>query len=320
MKVDYERKYKEALKIMESLYNVVRYQSSSDALLASQTIEKAFPELKESKDERIKRCIGMCLTDATEQRFEDFNTNLKDCLAWLEKQVEQKPVDKVEPKFKVGDWVIYECGEETATLQITRIVGETYVFSDNSTLGVVDEDALRLWDITKDAKAGDVLAVTMYPEGTWIGMFKEHNGCTFSSYCFVNTKGTFKLGTYNHGNGKAIHPATKEQRDLLFQKMREAGYEWDAEKKELKKIEQKPSWSEEDENHLKNCIAYFRTIEKTSPFYEDYLWLKSLSPQPHWKPNEEQMEALNAINNVGELSYVGQADLLIKLYNDLEKL
>ena len=29
-------------------------------------------------------------------------------------------------------------------------------------------------------------------------------------------------------------PATKEQRDLLFQKMKEAGYEWDAEKKELK--------------------------------------------------------------------------------------
>ncbi len=36
-----------------------------------------------------------------------------------------------------------------------------------------------------------------------------------------------------------IHPATKEQRDLLFQKMEEAGYEWDGEKKELKKIEPK---------------------------------------------------------------------------------
>jgi hypothetical protein len=33
-----------------------------------------------------------------------------------------------------------------------------------------------------------------------------------------------------------IHPATKKQRNLLFQKMNEAGYEWDAENKELKKI------------------------------------------------------------------------------------
>ena len=37
-------------------------------------------------------------------------------------------------------------------------------------------------------------------------------------------------------NGE-IKPATKEQRDLLFQKMHKDGYEWDAEKKELKKIE-----------------------------------------------------------------------------------
>lgn len=29
-------------------------------------------------------------------------------------------------------------------------------------------------------------------------------------------------------------PATKEQRDLLFAKIKEAGYEWGAEKKELK--------------------------------------------------------------------------------------
>lgn len=55
-------------------------------------MEKEFPELKESKDERIKRCIRMCLTDATEQRFEDFNTTLKDCLSWLEKQSEQKSI------------------------------------------------------------------------------------------------------------------------------------------------------------------------------------------------------------------------------------
>lgn len=30
-------------------------------------------------------------------------------------------------------------------------------------------------------------------------------------------------------------PATKEQRDMLFRKMKEAGYEWNGEKKELKK-------------------------------------------------------------------------------------
>ena len=53
--------------------------------------EDIFPELKESEDEKIRACIGMCLTDIDEQRFADFNTNLKECLAWLKKQGEQKP-------------------------------------------------------------------------------------------------------------------------------------------------------------------------------------------------------------------------------------
>lgn len=42
-------------------------------------------DLKTS-NENIKDCIGMCLTDVNEQRFKDYGTNLRDCLAWLEKQ------------------------------------------------------------------------------------------------------------------------------------------------------------------------------------------------------------------------------------------
>lgn len=30
-----------------------------------------------------------------------------------------------------------------------------------------------------------------------------------------------------------VHPATKKQRDLLFSKIKEEGYEWDANKKEI---------------------------------------------------------------------------------------
>lgn len=41
--------------------------------------------------------------------------------------------------------------------------------------------------------------------------------------------------TWQLGVDKAM-PATKEQRDLLFAKMKETGYEWDTDKKELNKI------------------------------------------------------------------------------------
>jgi hypothetical protein len=52
--------------------------------------------------------------------------------------------------------------------------------------------------------------------------------------------------------------------------------------------------------------------EKIMQYAEKYL--------PHWKPSEEQIDALNALNCHGDLSYVGQQGHLISLYNDLKKL
>lgn len=82
--MNYEEKYKEALKIMESLHSVVKYQSSSDALLVSQTIEKAFHELRESEDEKIRKEIISYIKSSAAV------TN-KDWIAWLEKQGEHEP-------------------------------------------------------------------------------------------------------------------------------------------------------------------------------------------------------------------------------------
>ena len=162
------------------------------------------------------------------------DSNLTEWAAWLKKQGGQKPDDKVEPKFKVGDWCIDN--EDGTIFQIVKVLDNTYKYRTNEgkeyscTHYSLELDA-RLWNI-QDSKDGDVLAVTMYPEGTWIGIFKEQNGCTFSTYCFLNTAGTFKRGTYGHGNGKSIHPATKEQSDQLKKAMADAGYAFDFEKKE----------------------------------------------------------------------------------------
>lgn len=49
-------------------------------------------------------------------------------------------------------------------------------------------------------------------------------------------------------------------------------------------------------------------------------WLKSLKERCHWKPTNEQMKALNDINITGGISYVGQGQELINLYNELKKL
>lgn len=171
-----------------------------------------------------------------------------------DKQYEQKSADKVEPKFKVGDWIVDKSG---LAQQVLDFRGGIYTCTYNS-FTIDYESNYHLWSI-QDAKSGDVLAITMYPEGTWIGIFKAQNGCVFSSYCFVNTEGTFKLGTYNHGNGREVHPATKEQLDLLFKKMHEAGYEWDAEKLELKKY--KPVAKKEVTGVLKEMLDNIDPVE-----------------------------------------------------------
>jgi len=91
----------------------------------------------------------------------------------------------------------------------------------------------------------------------------------------------FKLGNYYALDTIKPHPATKEQRDLLFQKMKEAGYEWNEEKKELKMIEQNPTWSEEDEKFLN--LSLENLTELKNRFGEEYgkvsdciHWLQSL--------------------------------------------
>ena len=47
-------------------------------------------------------------------------------------------------------------------------------------------------------------------------------------------------------------------------------------------------WSEEDEMHWKNCLAFFKGVQESSPYYQDYVWLKSLRSQTLCIPNAEQ--------------------------------
>jgi len=50
-------------------------------------------------------------------------------------------------------------------------------------------------------------------------------------------------------------------------------------------------------------------------------WLKSLRPQPHWKPSEEQMNMLLAIVNDSNNAGAESCHLAMQsLYNDLKKL
>jgi len=112
------------------------------------------------------------------------------------------------------------------------IVGGGY-FNDNT-------ECVRLWTI-QDAKDGDVLYSLDSSQPFIYKERKPHEQAT--AYCGIN-----KYGRFFVGNTKDCIivldnyvPATKEQRDTLMKAMADAGWKFDFEKEELKKIEKKSS-------------------------------------------------------------------------------
>jgi SPX domain protein involved in polyphosphate accumulation len=90
--------------------------------------------------------------------------------------------------------------------------------------------------------------------------------------------------------------------------MADAGYTYDFEKKELKKVEQKPAWSEEDENRFKNLIMLVNCSKENEPTKKGFInfinKLKSLRPQSKQEWSEEDEANLNEA-----LSYIKDNDL-----------
>ena len=81
--------YEEKLKLAEELYNKVRWMSSPEARETSITLEKIFPELKESEDDRIRKFVFKLINGAANISFEAENITRKEVFDWLEKQGEK---------------------------------------------------------------------------------------------------------------------------------------------------------------------------------------------------------------------------------------
>jgi hypothetical protein len=108
-----------------------------------------------------------------------------------------------------------------------------YYFDEGDGLSIVFVDEhYHIWTI-EDAIDGDVLA---FKNNSGIIICKSPTNYDTRSYCrliydnFINKE-------ESGWDSTLLVPATKEQRDLLFKKIEESGYEFDFKTKELKKIE-----------------------------------------------------------------------------------
>ena len=209
-----------------------------------------------------------------------------------EKQGKQNPVDKSEPKFKQGDWIIFN----GLVLRVGGVSGGFYVTTSKD--GITNgydwsiDNAARLWTIA-DAKDGDVLAVE-----DMVFIYKRILSNHVVSYCtlYHDNFDHFVYGRTCHEGNSNLHPATKEQRDALMKAMADAGYAFDFEKKELSKIEEPVKWSEEDNLMVESIIhtlSYNRDHGATAMKID---FLKSLRNrvQPQIKQGWSEEDEINS--------------------------
>ena len=207
---------------------------------------------------------------------------------------EEKHADKVEPKFKAGDWIVQE---KIGVYKIIEVCESWYEVVDNKdkhySISFELEYMCHLWTIN-DAKPGDVLCykdeISIYREDIKdynkpempFGGFVYH--CCYDGKRFI----TDSLYSLTEQDKTDIHPATNEQRNTLFAKMKEAGWEWDDKKKELKNVEQKLASSAKTckndtlldlLNKMPSCITvdgidYHFVMKKTSIYIAYYACYK----------------------------------------------
>ena len=154
---------------------------------------------------------------------------------------EQKPADKVKPKFHEGEWVVYD----HRVYQVVELPKEGYInlgLKRNGKIEFAPSTYCSSWTI-QDAKDGDVLYLQKDGKEHIIiykGVLKERFRTFVSAYCayngIVDAFCFADVSRYVDIAYRGIMPATKEQRDTLMKAMTDAGYTFDFEKKELKKI------------------------------------------------------------------------------------
>ena len=164
-------------------------------------------------------------------------------------------------KFNIGDWIVQE---NIGTYKIVEVCGSWYEVIDiegnHYSIGFDKEYMCHLWSID-DAKDGDVLVCPKYAGDIVpnIFIFKDIKTKDNDVICYCSFLETFRTEGYI-ANADPINtdfcPATKEQRDILFQKMKEEGYVWNMEKKELKKFNS-------------YCQEYCKGYQETGKCYAD---------------------------------------------------
>lgn len=215
---------------------------------------------------------------------------------------EQKPTPSL--KINPDKWYVCKCLVSSKDGSNMFIQGTYHLGKDILAYGLEIEPEeysiyFRPWSII-DAKPGDILqssrldykgihydSIFIFDSlSIWESFSLDDSDRVVAfDYCYLNVySDKMEFGVQGPDcvvEVDTITPVTKEQRNLLFQKIKEEGYEWDSDKKELHKIEevkkrrmthQELSWwlrdCPEEHREYSFCddegVRYFHTYRKDS--------------------------------------------------------
>ena len=165
------------------------------------------------------------------------------------------PTGQISNHYEMKDWDLFKIPEKEKAnpydghtpKDVAKRLRDFLTLDKSIVPKFKDEDKNHRWTI-QDAKEGDVLAINWY-EGYdyWekIVIFKKYHNEGATSPCVEGYGNTFKnrklvlndeVPYFSKTWTSCLEPATKEQRDFLFQKIKEAGYKWNTETKTLEKL------------------------------------------------------------------------------------
>ena len=287
-------------------------------MFSEKELNYIFPELKESEDEEIKKWIIDDIRynmNNEPLNNSEYKKKAERAIAWLEKQGEQKSsdtcdsliikskefpasekrdfgyfnesADKTEPKFHEGDWTVSNLdGKARQISEVHFDKYNSYYVVNGMPVNLEEFDRRHHFWTIQDAKDGDVLSYVTDEEDLWImiywSLYEPYEGHVHYHALLINDDFSDKGTCCIYIND--LKPATKEQRDLLFQKMHEAGYTFDFKKKELKKLKFKVG----DEVITKNEESLTITRIDEEGYWSNDLFICSFDDSAEWELVEQK--------------------------------
>lgn len=147
------RAYDDAIKKAESLYKASEPMSGCNVIL-----ETIFPELSESEDERIRKmCMEYLGRGYQHCSFADDRKNIEKCIAWLEKQGEQKSLDDVAKEVTKNKEIAISFLKSCGIMNANGELADEYKIEQNEQKPT-DEEMKRLLQTEYEKGRADAIA------------------------------------------------------------------------------------------------------------------------------------------------------------------